>query len=124
MLPTLTFLLIAPYCYSLPVPEATVSVPVSAIYYHNAVLDSLDHCKEDNATLLKGIELYELAVEQRDTALKLQQQMIRGLEQMDANSQKVQAEYKKELQKSKGDGWIKCVFGALIGAVVMALVNK
>ena len=121
---TLTFLLIAQYCYSLPGPEATVSVPVSAIYYHNAVLDSLNHCKEDNATLLKGIRLYELAVEQRDSALKLQQQMIKGLELMDANSQKVQAEYKKELQKSKGDGWIKGVFGALIGAVAMALVNK
>ena len=116
--------MIAPYCYSLPVPEATVSVPVSAIYYHNAVLDSLDHCKEDYATLLKGIKLYELAVQQRDTALKLQQQMIKGLEEMDANSQKITSEYKAELKKAKGDGWIKGVFGALIGAVVMALVNK
>jgi len=121
---TLTFLLIAQYCYSLPGQEATVSVPVSAIYYHNAVLDSLDHCKEDNATLLKGIKLYELAVSQRDTALKLQQQMIKGLEQMDANSQKIALEYKKEVKKARGDGWIKGVFGALVGAVIMALVNK
>jgi len=121
---TLTFLLIAQYCYSLPVPEATVSVPVSAIYYHNAVLDSLNHCKEDNATLLKGIRLYELAVEQRDTALKLQQQMIKGLEQMDANSQKIALEYKKEVQKQKGNGWIKGVFGAMIGAFIMSIANR
>jgi len=120
----LAFLLIVQYCYSLPGQEATVSVPVSAIYYHNAVLDSLNHCKEDNATLLKGIRLYELAIEQRDTALKLQQQMIKGLEQMDANSQKIALEYKKEVQKQKGNGWIKGVFGALVGAVIMALVNK
>jgi len=120
---TIAFLLIAQYCYSLPVPEATVSVPVSAIYYHNAVLDSLNYCKENNATLLKGIKLYELAVQQRDTAMKLQQQMIRGLEQMDANSQKIALEYKKELKKEKGNGWIKGVFGALIGAVIMSLAK-
>jgi len=120
---TLIFLLTARFCYSLPEPEATVSVPVSAIYYHNAVLDSLDHCKEDYATLLKGIKLYELTVQQRDTALALQQKLIRGLEQMDANNQKIAIEYNKELKKERGNGWIKGVFGALIGAVIMGLAK-
>ena len=99
-------------------------IPALVVYWCHSVADSNAACQKKVVVLEDALKEAKKTITLRDTAISMQGRKITGLEKMDANSQKVQAEYKKELQKSKGDGWIKGVFGALIGAVVMALVNK
>jgi len=101
-----------------------VSVPLERIYYFVSVSDSNDACQKKVVVLQEAIKEAKKTIALRDTTISLQDRKITGLEKIDRNNQAIASEYKDELKKSKGDGWIKGVFGALIGAVIMAVVNK
>lgn len=128
-LPMLLCLLTAQRGYSLIDPQDTpqtpdsVKVPIESIYYYNAVADSLDFCKEDKATLLQAINEAELSISQRDHAISLLQSQVKDGEQIDQNNQEIIRNYRDNLKREKGKGWIKAIIGFFAGALSYAILK-